>query len=86
MVFGAGLGPTFSQLMPVLSQFQVPGKANHGTEPSQANSIPPPLPQQSQMTQEETDVDMVGLVEGEDDPVVDEFDVFEPINLKAQVC
>lgn len=76
MVFGAGL-------MPLSSQFQVPGQANHGTEPSQANSMPPSLPQQSQMNQEETDV--VGLAEGEDDLVVDEFDVFEPINWKAQV-
>lgn len=78
MVFGVGLGPNFSQSIPVLSQFQVPGQGKQDTEPNQADAIPPALPEQSQMNHEEMDV--VGLAEGED------VDVLEPINLKAQLC
>jgi hypothetical protein len=84
MVFGAGVGPSFSQSMPTSSKFQVPGQGNQGTESNQANSMPPSLPEKSQTNHEEMDV--VGLTEGEDDLVVDELDVLESINLKAQVC
>lgn len=84
MIFSAGLGPSFSQSIPMSSQFLVPDQGNQGTESNQANSMPPSLPEKSQTNYEEMDV--VGQTQGEDDLVVDEFDVLEPINLKAQVC
>jgi hypothetical protein len=80
----AVFGPGFSQSMSVPSQFQMHCAMDQATDHDQAHPIPSSLPEHSQMNHGGNDP--VGLVEGEEDLLVDEFDTLEPINWKAQVC
>jgi len=80
----AVFGPSFSQPMPVPSQFQVHYAGDHAADHNQTHPIQSSLPKQPQMNHEQNDP--VGLVEGEEDLIMDEFDILEPINWKIQVC